>query len=144
MCVPAGWENFDASPTLFFERLPLVGRWYTLNKTRFPQNARYGNIVKGLAVPPGSCAAAYASHVLEHLALEDFRTALRHTFNYLRPGGIFRLVVPVLEAAVRTYLKSSDPDAAEIFLRETFLGRVNRPKHVFEIFRSWIGNSDHL
>src|SRR5689334_21131496 len=89
MCAPTGWENYDASPTLFFERIPILGRFYTKNATRFPKTVRFGDIVRGLPVPPETCEAVYCSHVLEHLTLEDFRTALKNTYNILRPGGTF-------------------------------------------------------
>ena len=87
---PEGWRNFDASPTLRFERLPLVGRLYTRNQTRFPVNVEHGDIVKGLPVGRGTCRALYCSHVLEHLTLEDARLALRHTREMLREDGCFR------------------------------------------------------
>ncbi|MCP5113600.1 MAG: hypothetical protein GY953_22435, partial [bacterium] len=40
---PDGWLNFDASPTLRFERFPILGRLYTKNESRFPPNVRYGD-----------------------------------------------------------------------------------------------------
>ena len=84
---PKEWQNFDASPTLRFERLPIVGYLYTKNKSRFPNNVKYGDIVKGLPVPADSCKGVYCSHVLEHLSLDDFRVALRNTVTILQPGG---------------------------------------------------------
>lgn len=60
-CAPEGWLNFDASPTLRFERLPLIGRLHTRNAERFPANVRYGDVVKGLPPADGSCAPAVAS-----------------------------------------------------------------------------------
>ena len=104
-CAPATWTNFDASPTLRLQRIPLLGAVLTRGGPRFPRGARYGDIVRGLPVEPGSCRAVYCSHVLEHLSLEDFRTALRNTFSCLRPGGIFRLVVPDFERLAREYLR---------------------------------------
>ena len=50
---PKEWRNFDASLTLRFERLPLIGHLYTKNESRFPGNVEYGDIVKGLPIPPG-------------------------------------------------------------------------------------------
>ena len=70
----------------------------------FPANVEYGDIVKGLPVPTGSCRGIYSSHVLEHLALNDLRKALRETHRLLAEGGTFRLVVPDLEHEARTYL----------------------------------------
>lgn len=93
---PEAWLNFDSSPTLRFERLPLIGKLYTRNARRFPANVRYGDVVKGLPVADKSCDGIYASHVLEHLAFADFEKALTNTFRYLKPGGTFRLVVPDL------------------------------------------------
>ncbi len=83
---PKGWRNFDASPTLRFERLPLIGRLYTRNGQRFPENVEYGDIVKGLPVAAQSFHGVYCSHVLEHLSLADFRTALINTWRILKTG----------------------------------------------------------
>ena len=52
---PAEWVNYDASPTLRFERLPVLGKLYTRNKQRFPDNVKYGDIVKGLPEKADSC-----------------------------------------------------------------------------------------
>ena len=121
-CAPPTWRNFDASPTLRFERLPLVGRFYTKNARRFPPTVEYGDILRGLPVAPGSCAAVFSSHVLQDLTLEESRVALRRTFALLRPGGVYRTVVPDLAVAVRRYVASDDPLAAYRFLRETKTG----------------------
>ena len=75
------WRNFDASPTLRFERLPIIGRLYTKNDSRFPIEVEFGDIVKGLPVPDNSCGGVYCSHVLEHLALNEFRSALKNTLK---------------------------------------------------------------
>jgi len=49
---PINWRNFDASPTLRFERIPIVGRFYTKNASRFPRNVEFGDIVCGLTGIP--------------------------------------------------------------------------------------------
>ena len=141
---PQGWRNFDASPTVRFERLPIVGRLYTKNATRFPENVEYGDIVKGLPIPPESCGAVYCSHVLEHLPLESFRLALKNTYRMLRPGGLFRLVVPDLEFCVKQYVDDESSEAALSFMRSTGLGREQRPGGLKGLVVSWLGNSEHL
>jgi len=141
---PAGWRNFDASPTLRFERIPLVGRLYTRNASRFPRNAAYGDIVKGLPVPPGSCDGVYCSHVLEHLSLEELRAALKNSLLILRPGGIFRLTVPDLERAVRRYAGNPSTDAAIELMKETGLGHESRPRGPGAFLVAWLGCSRHL
>ncbi len=141
---PENWKNFDASPTLRFERLPFFGKLYTKNKSRFPVNVEYGDIVKGLSVLPGSCSAVYCSHVLEHLSLEDLRKALQNTHKLLRGKGIFRFVVPDLEYAIKKYTADSSNEAALAFMRETSLGHEKRSRGMKDFFYSWMGNSQHL
>ena len=121
-CAPPTWRNFDASPTLRFERMPVVGRLYSKNARRFPANVEYGDILRGLPVAPGSCAAVFSSHVLQDLTLAQSRVAIRRTFAMLRPGGVYRTVMPDLAVAVRRYAASDDPLAAYQFLRETKTG----------------------
>lgn len=145
-----GWLNFDASPTLRVERLPLVGSAIGRlagNASAFPVDVRYGDIVKGLPLAPDSVDAIYASHVLEHLSLADMRTALARCFEYLRPGGVFRLIVPDLEARARLYVESlnrGDEAASLRFMRSCFLGAETRPKGFLGVVRAVIGNSGHL
>jgi hypothetical protein len=144
LSAPAQWRNFDASPTLRFERLPIVGRLYTKNGCRFPSNVEYGDIVKGLPVPASSCRAVYCSHVLEHLALDDFRTALHNTMTLLRPGGTFRLVLPDLEHYARQYLENHSDNAALEFMRKTYFGYQSRTRSFKGFAVAWLGTSRHL
>lgn len=147
LCAPDGWINFDASPTLLVGRVPVIGALLPRKGPKFPPNVRFGDVRRGLPVETASCRAVYASHVLEHLALDDFNKALAETFRILRPGGIFRLVVPDLEAAARKYLDNlitKGSDAAPIFMRETHLGWERRPKGLGQFLREWLGNSRHL
>jgi hypothetical protein len=143
-CAPDTWTNFDASPTLRFERLPLIGRLYTKNGQRFPANVRYGNIVRGLPVREDSCRGLYCSHVLEHLSLNDCRRALRNSFAYLEPGGVFRLVLPDLEVLARTYLADGTSGASHGFMRQSMLGFEERNRGLRGLVYSWLGNSHHL
>jgi SAM-dependent methyltransferase len=141
---PAGWENFDASPTLRFERLPVLGRLYTKNASRFPANARYGDVTRGLPVAPESCAGIYCSHILEHLSQADAQKALRNTHRYLQPGGTFRLVVPDLRQLAQAYLGDQSGNSAHRFMEATGLGRKQRARGVFGMAKDLLGNSAHL
>jgi len=144
LSAPQEWRNFDASLTLRFERLPLLGKMYIKNAVRFPPNAEYADIVKGLPVVKGSCAAVYCSHVLEHLSLEDARTALTNTYELLAADGVFRLVVPDLEVMVSGYLQNTDVGAAQAFVRDTGMGRETRKRGVLGFIYEFLGNSSHL
>ncbi len=143
-CAPRGWVNFDASPTLCFERIPIIGRLYTRNASRFPENVRYGDIVKGLPVDALSCKGVYSAHTLEHLTLDDAERALANTYSYLKEGGTFRLVVPDLEKLVRDYLSDGSATAAHRFMESACLGLRNRSRGLTGLLKQWVGNASHL
>jgi len=90
----------------------------------------------------------YCSHTLGHLSLHDFRAALRNTFKILKPGGIFRCVLPDLEHSAREYIKTLDSGdmlaSIEFLEKSTMLGVTNRPKGLKDFIRSFWGNSYHL
>lgn len=85
---PDGWLNFDASPRLRVEKLPIIGRALEASGKRlFPKSVRYGDIVRGLPVPSGCARAVYCSHVLEHIDRVSIVLALKNTYKMLKPGG---------------------------------------------------------
>jgi hypothetical protein len=146
-----GWLNFDSSPTLRIERIPVVGSAFSAlfsgNSRRFPAIVQYGDICKGLPVADGSVRGCYASHVLEHLSLEDMRDALANTFRMMAPGGVFRLIVPDLLGRASRYVAEAgraSPDAATEFIRSTHLGQERRPHTPLQYLRHLLGGSMHL
>jgi predicted SAM-dependent methyltransferase len=144
---PPGWINFDISPTLRLQKLPIVGKLFRHGSVIFPDGTRYGDIVNGLPIPRGSADGIYASHVLEHLSLEDCGIALSNTFRLLKHGGIFRLIVPDLQNRARQYLanlENGDVEANSWFMRQSVLGLEHRRKSLEEWARSVLGNSAHL
>lgn len=148
LSAPEEWINFDISPTLRIQKIPLLGKLLKsqLNVT-FPENVRYGDIVKGLPVPAHSCDGLYCSHTLEHLSLEDLRKALANSYTILKKGGIFRCVLPDLEKAARTYLNDLDHGHATSsirFMQNTLLGITARPRGIKGLLSSFFGNSHHL
>lgn len=128
LTAPAGWLNLDASARL---RLP----W----PNRFPRNVVYCCVVAGLPVAPGTAAGVYASHVLEHLSLADMRKALRNIHGALRPGGIFRLVVPDLRSRAMRYLENGD---APEFVSSLGMGTAGSRSLIARL-RDALGNSRH-
>jgi len=142
-CAPMNWVNFDASLTLRFERLPIIGRLYTKNSTRFPSNVHYGDVVKGLSLPDRAASVVYSSHVLEHLALDECRAALTETYRILKPGGIFRFVIPDFDYCIQKYNEASSPDRLYTFMKSTSLGCEKARTSLKVFFASWLGKSDH-
>lgn len=141
---PDQWLNYDASPTRTLSRIPLMSRLLKLPK--WPPGARYGDIIKGLPVPLKSCRRVYSDQVLEHLALEDFRKALRNIRALLLPDGVFRAFVPDLEYAMRVYQEArskGEADAASQFVIATGMGHHTR-RRGFSAIRNILGNSAHL
>jgi predicted SAM-dependent methyltransferase len=147
LAAPEKWVNFDSSPRLILERLSGIGLLADSLGTRlFPANIRFGDIVRGLPVLDGSADAVYASHVLEHLAREDVPVALANTFRILKPGGIFRLIVPDLAWRAELYLRerqAGDAAAADHFIARCHIGEARRPTGLMGRLRAWFGNSGH-
>src|SRR5262249_12511224 len=144
---PDGWINFDASPTLRLQRLPLLGALFRRGDTLFPDKVRYGDIAAGLPIADGTADGVYASHVLEHLASDDFWTALENTFRLLKPGGLFRLVVPDLDVRARTYVEKlgrGDAEANSWFMRTSALGAETRKHGAVAMLRAALGHNAHL
>jgi predicted SAM-dependent methyltransferase len=141
---PVEWLNFDASPTLFYEKIPFIGKLFRKNKSRYPKNIRYGDIIKGLPVPNNSCRAVYCSHVLEHLTLNEMEAAILNVFKILQTGGLFRMVLPDLEYSIQRYCMDSSPQAAVTFMLETGMGRVKGQRSLQNFLISWQGRSHHL
>jgi SAM-dependent methyltransferase len=145
---PDGWINFDASPRLRLERLPLLGALLCATAGRvFPSNVVVGDIVHGLPIPDGTALGAYCSHVLEHLARDDVPTALRNTLKMLAPSGRFRLVVPDLQWRAERYLdaaRNADPTAADALMEACRLGARTKDRHVMAVARRKFGYGTHL
>jgi SAM-dependent methyltransferase len=148
LSAPKEWTNFDVSPTLRIQKSPIIGTVLRSKfNTMFPSNVLYGDIIKGLPIDNNSCDGLYCSHVLEHLSLQDFRLALRNSFNVLKKGGTFRCVVPDLEFSARSYIKDLDNGnnlASLNFINNTLLGLKERPRGLNGFLRSFFGNSHHL
>lgn len=144
LSAPSAWVNFDASPTLWLQKIPLAGILFKkMSGVPFPSNVRFGDIVAGLPLKDKSCDAVYCSHVLEHLPLHDFEKAIANTFRILKPGGIFRLVMPDLRKMTESYLAANDPEAAVRFMRHTGMALEYRSKGLKGVLRESLGNARH-
>ena len=147
--VGKSWLNFDMSPILYLDRLPGGGymkRAIGGSDYVFPSEVKIGNISKGPLVPIGTATACYASHVLEHLTLEDAHLAIKNIYQMLATGGVFRLIVPDLEWRSRLYLENlnqGDAQAASNFLRSSILGQETK-RGLIRTIRSAFSGSSHL
>lgn len=148
-CAPDNWINFDISPTLRLERIPIIGRFFIRNEWgAYPKNVKIGNILHGLpGIKTDSCDAVYCSHVLEHLHYNDLQKALYNTFKILKKGGTFRLVVPDMEVFVNTYLRNKQngiKTACHTLISSTLMASEKTPKNFKDKIIDSLGNSKHF
>jgi Methyltransferase domain len=147
---PEEWENIDASPSLRLSKIPLFGH-SLLALSQVPQWSRkvkYGDIISGLNYKNNSCRLIFAAHVLEHLSLADFQTALGNIYQYLQPEGTFRFIVPDLKHYIDNYIQqyddaSASPMAAQQFLGESLIGCSASRKNLYLRLREALSNSRH-
>ena len=141
---PEGWINYDNSPTLRIQRLPVVGKLLTRRRVTFPPDVLYADVLKGLPHRSDSVDKVYCSHVLEHLSFDDFHKAIREVHRCLRAGGEFRLVMPNLRHIAHAYLQSKEVSASEKFMRDSLLGLESRPAGVVRKVMESFSNRHHL
>ena len=148
LSAPLDWINFDSSPTLRIQNLPILG---TLLKSKlnviFPSNVLYGDIIKGLPFLENSIDGLYCSHTLEHLSLFDLKKSLKNSYKILKKGGIFRCVLPDLEYHAKLYLNElerGEKIASINFMNATILGVNKRDKNLSSLFKNYYGNANHL
>jgi predicted SAM-dependent methyltransferase len=61
---------------------------------------------KKLPFEDGSFKYAYSSHVLEHLTTVEAENLIDEVYRIMKPGGVFRILVPDLETICMEYLKN--------------------------------------
>ena len=145
---PKEWVNYDASPTLIIQQIPIVGKLLTpMLNVGFPKNVLFGDIIKGLPEKSNSCDGVYSSHTLEHLSLNDFRIAIQNVYAILKPNGTLRIVVPDIEFLARNYLQElekGNSEAAMDFIKSSLLGKETKGRNFKEKISNLFGNSHHL
>jgi SAM-dependent methyltransferase len=115
---PKGWVNIDRSPQIRLSRHPRVrsvlrsaGVLHDQHMGDWPRNVIQRDLTKPLPVADGVASAAYSSHMLEHLFLDDARAFLRECARVMRPGAVLRMALPDAEQFARDLLDAAeDPD----------------------------------
>lgn len=139
------WSNYDGSPTLWLQRIPILG-WLARKKLspRFPNEVQYGNVVDGLPECDSTVDLVYCSHVLEHMSVQEVRIALREVFRILKPGGTFRGVLPDFQYEVQNYLENQATQPSIDFMLTNDVGLFSRSKSIKGAMVAMFGNSRHL
>ena len=145
LSVVDGWMNIDGSPTVKLQKLIGVGIIFrAVLKPTFPSEVVYGDVTRALPLANESVDILYSSHMLEHLSLTDLKSALVEIKRVLKPGGVFRAVLPDLEVCIKEYVQNKDPGANTQFLQKTMLGMEKRPKGLLANLRKMFGNANHM
>lgn len=117
---PEGWINLDGSWNAWMAKHPFL-RWsigksriVSSKKTSIPWNREVlvHDVRKGLPFPDNHFRAIYASHLLEHLYLDEANRLLMECFRTLEPAGVIRLVVPDLRSIIDRYLEEKAKDSS--------------------------------
>ena len=83
--------------------------WHTLDH-KLTQNTEF-NIVGDadkIELPDGSCDVVFSSHVFEHIPHVKLPSVIAEINRVLKPGGIFRILVPDLARIARAYVESDE------------------------------------
>jgi SAM-dependent methyltransferase len=129
-----GWLNFDNSLSVRLARLPVASaalrkvgllnpKSVELAEMGRAGSVRFANAAVHIPCAPGSVAAVYSSHMIEHLDRREARAFLTEVRRVLRPGGVVRIAAPDLSRLVTNYLATGDADS---FVAGSHMG-LDRP-----------------
>lgn len=142
---PEGWINLDGSWNAWLAQYPCLRKLMrAINLLpKHSVNVSWGrgivihDVRKPLPFPNCSMEAIYASHLLEHLYLNEAGRLLCECHRVLSPGGVLRIIVPDLRSVVAEYLKAIPTDRmadsisadtpADILNKKLLLRNVNAP-----------------
>jgi len=99
---PEDWINLDGSWNAWLAKHPIMRRLFKALRVLPPSlfnipwspDILFHDVRKPLPFQNESLCAIYASHLLEHLYLEEAKRLMKECFRVLQPGGILRMVVP--------------------------------------------------
>lgn len=114
---PEGWINLDGSWNARLAKHTIMRRLLKtlhmlpsgLLDIPWSSDILIHDVRKSLPFQCQSLCAIYASHLLEHLYLEEAKRLLKECFRTLQPGGVLRMVVPDLRAIILEYMEQKTP-----------------------------------
>lgn len=115
-----GWVNTDITPNLFIARVPFAStilyrlgvvndQHYAWHREGRFKRVRYLNVTGKFPYRAGIFDAVFCCHMLEHLDPRQARNMFTEVLRVLKPGGVFRVVIPDLEWTVSLY-DAENPD----------------------------------
>jgi predicted SAM-dependent methyltransferase len=109
---PEGWIHVDGSWNAWMAKYPTLRRVFKvirflpadLKDIAWNPDIIIHDLRKPLPFPNDHFTAIYASHLLEHLYLNEAKALLKEGVRVLIPGGILRMVVPDLRSILAEYM----------------------------------------
>lgn len=129
---PTGWINIDSSLNARLAKWPrirrLLGKLHIIPRqlldVDWPRNIMIHDLRKGLPFGNDSVSYIYASHLLEHLTIQDALHLIAECYRVLKPNGVLLIIVPDLRQMSEKYvsaklngLSSETTLAADEFMR---------------------------
>jgi predicted SAM-dependent methyltransferase len=107
---PEGWIHVDGSWNAWLAKFPILRKVLKAIhllpadiEDAWNPDILIHDVRKPLPYRDNSCNSIYASHLLEHLYLEEAKVLLRECFRVLLPAGVLRMVVPDLRSIISEY-----------------------------------------
>jgi predicted SAM-dependent methyltransferase len=109
---PEGWIHVDGSWNAWAAKYPLLRKALKaihllpadLEGIAWNRDILIHDLRKPLPFQDNYFYSIYASHVLEHLYLEEANILLKECVRVLLPGGVLRIVVPDLRSIIAEYI----------------------------------------
>lgn len=80
------------------------------------------DLTEPLPFKTGEIDEFYSHHVLEHLNYYDVRSLLKECYRCLKPGGLFKFIIPDFERAATRWLANKEDIDSMNMLMVTMLG----------------------
>jgi predicted SAM-dependent methyltransferase len=114
LVTPPTWLNVDGSLNARLGKYPFVRSLagfigLTDSKARFDKSIFGHDLRKPLPWPDNTFDGIYASHLFEHMYLDEVRRLALECRRVLRPGGALRVVVPDVAVLVEGYVSGRFP-----------------------------------
>ncbi|MGI8960852.1 MAG: class I SAM-dependent methyltransferase [Bryobacteraceae bacterium] len=148
---PADWLNVDGSFQAVFARWPRTKR--ALVRLRiypkrqaeipWPSNVMRLDLRKPLPFETNRFTALYSSHTFEHLYRDESAALARECYRVLKVGGICRIVVPDLGAAIGQYNAASGDSAADVLLDQLLLHPRSSGQGALGIYHRFMNIHNH-
>lgn len=115
LVTPPTWLNVDGSLNVRLGKYPLVRSiaravGLTDSKAQFDKNVHWHDLRKPLRWADNSFDAIYASHLFEHMYVDEVKRLLLECKRVLAPGGALRIVVPDLAVLIQGYNTGKFPE----------------------------------